>query len=118
MAPWASACRVLSAAQRRSLADHRVRSTGCFLGRRGIRKLVVTENVTLDGVMQAPGRPGEDTRGGFSHVGWALPYHDAAKAAAMGGGVAQARALLPAGGPTRTSTRSGRYARTTRSPPS
>ena len=59
-----------------------------------MRKVVVTEKVTLDGVMQAPGRPGEDTRGGFSHGGWALPYHDAAKAAAMGGGVAQAGALL------------------------
>ena len=59
-----------------------------------MRKLVVTENVMLDGVMQAPGRPGEDTHGGFSHVGWAVPYDDAAKAAAMGGGVAQAGALL------------------------
>ncbi|MEV1131274.1 dihydrofolate reductase family protein [Agromyces sp. NPDC049794] len=34
------------------------------------------ESVTLDGVMQAPGRPDEDTRGGFSDGGWALPYQD------------------------------------------
>jgi dihydrofolate reductase len=34
-------------------------------------KLVVVENLSLDGVMQAPGRSDEDTRGGFIHGGWA-----------------------------------------------
>ena len=34
-------------------------------------KLVVIEHLTLDGVMQAPGRPDEDRRGGFEHGGWA-----------------------------------------------
>jgi dihydrofolate reductase len=38
--------------------------------------VVVFESVTLDGVMQAPGRPDEDTRGGFVHGGWAVPYAD------------------------------------------
>lgn len=39
-----------------------------------MRKIVVFVNVTLDGVMQAPGRPDEDTREGFPYGGWAAPY--------------------------------------------
>jgi hypothetical protein len=42
---------------------------------------VVTNSLTLDGVMQAPGRPDEDRRGGFEHGGWALPYMDPVMAA-------------------------------------
>lgn len=38
--------------------------------------ITVFESVTLDGVMQAPGRPDEDTRGGFADGGWAAPYQD------------------------------------------
>ena len=42
-----------------------------------MRKLIVSEFVTLDGVMQAPGGPDEDHNGGFEHGGWTLPYwHD------------------------------------------
>ena len=37
-------------------------------------KVVVFTNLTLDGVMQAPGRPDEDRRGGFEYGGWAMPY--------------------------------------------
>jgi len=39
-------------------------------------RLVVFMNLTLDGVMQAPGRPDEDVRGGFTHGGWATAYAD------------------------------------------
>lgn len=42
-----------------------------------MRKLLVHEFVTLDGIMQAPGAPDEDRDGGFAHGGWTLPYwHD------------------------------------------
>ncbi len=37
-------------------------------------KVIVFTNLTLDGVMQAPGRPDEDRRDGFEHGGWATPY--------------------------------------------
>jgi dihydrofolate reductase len=39
-------------------------------------KVVVTNHLTLDGVMQAPGRPDEDLRDGFAHGGWAAPRTD------------------------------------------
>jgi len=42
-----------------------------------MRKLIVSEFVTLDGVMQAPGGKDEDLDGGFEHGGWTWPYwHD------------------------------------------
>jgi dihydrofolate reductase len=39
-----------------------------------MRKLIVSEFVTLDGVMQAPGGKDEDRDGGFEHGGWTMPY--------------------------------------------
>jgi dihydrofolate reductase len=42
-----------------------------------MRKLIVSEFITLDGVIQAPGGDKEDTDGGFAHGGWTMPYwHD------------------------------------------
>jgi dihydrofolate reductase len=59
-----------------------------------MRKIVVTNSLTLDGVMQGPGRPDEDRRGGFEHGGWALPYKDPVMMTAMGEGMAQGADLL------------------------
>ena len=42
-----------------------------------MRKIIVSEFISLDGVMQAPGGKDEDTDGGFAHGGWTWPYwHD------------------------------------------
>ena len=58
-------------------------------------KVVVFMNLTLDGVMQAPGRPDEDTRGGFKHGGWAvMPNDDPEIGRAMGARMAQSGPLL------------------------
>lgn len=42
-----------------------------------MRKIIVLEHISLDGVIQAPGGPEEDTSGGFTHGGWISPYSDA-----------------------------------------
>ena len=57
-------------------------------------KVVVVNNVTLDGVMQAPARPDEDRRGGFTRGGWALPYNDEVMAQRMGRNMSQGGSLL------------------------
>ena len=51
-----------------------------------MNKIIVNLNLSLDGVMQAPGRADEDPRGGFMYSGWGAPYFDpvAGKAAAEG----------------------------------
>jgi dihydrofolate reductase len=59
-----------------------------------MRKIVVTNSLTLDGVMQAPGRPDEDQRGGFEHGGWAMAYKDPVMMQAMGEGMGQGADLL------------------------
>ena len=56
-----------------------------------MRKITVFTNLTLDGVMQAPGRPDEDKRGGFPYGGWAAPYAAMTQA---GGGMSDAAPLL------------------------
>jgi dihydrofolate reductase len=59
-----------------------------------MRKISVINSLTLDGVMQAPGRPDEDRRGGFEHGGWAVPYNDAVMGRVMGQGMAEGGPLL------------------------
>jgi dihydrofolate reductase len=55
---------------------------------------VTFTSVTLDGVMQAPGRRDEDTRGGFEHGGWAVPYSDDVMGKVAGESMASTGALL------------------------
>ncbi|EMJ66732.1 MULTISPECIES: dihydrofolate reductase family protein [Leptospira] len=48
-----------------------------------MRKIIVLSFITLDGVMQAPGGPEEDTSGGFKYGGWTAPYFDEASGKVM-----------------------------------
>jgi dihydrofolate reductase len=57
-------------------------------------KIVAFTSLTLDGVMQAPGRPDEDRRGGFAHGGWAIPYADSVLGTVSGESMASTGALL------------------------
>jgi dihydrofolate reductase len=58
-------------------------------------KVVLINNLTLDGVMQAPGRADEDTRGGFEHGGWAVvPNDDPDIGRALGERMAASSGLL------------------------
>jgi dihydrofolate reductase len=57
-------------------------------------KLIVNLNLSLDGVMQAPGRADEDTREGFKYGGWAGPYFDPVMAQIAAEGIATSPALL------------------------
>ena len=57
-------------------------------------RIVVINHLTLDGVMQAPGRQDEDTRDGFQHGGWSPPYGDAVMSDALGARMAQSGGLL------------------------
>jgi dihydrofolate reductase len=59
-----------------------------------MRKIVVSEFVTLDGVMQAPGGKDEDLDGGFEHGGWVAPLWDDGIGAAFFEAIANADALL------------------------
>jgi dihydrofolate reductase len=57
-------------------------------------RVVVINHLTLDGVMQAPGRPDEDTREGFEHGGWAQAGNDEVIGAALGARMAESGGLL------------------------
>jgi hypothetical protein len=79
-------------------------------------RIVISEFMSLDGVVQAPGGPDEDTDGGFAHGGWSHPFFDPevmggafddalAKAEALCSGAAHGR-RWPRRGPSEPATRS------------
>jgi dihydrofolate reductase len=57
-------------------------------------RIVVNAFLTLDGVMQAPGGPGEDPEGGFLHGGWQAPYDDDVTGRLVTEGIADADGFL------------------------
>ena len=57
-------------------------------------RLVVNENLTIDGVMQSPADPDEDRRDGFEHGGWAPPYFDQVMGDWAAEGMARGGAML------------------------
>ena len=59
-----------------------------------MRKLTISEFVSLDGVMQAPGGADEDTEGGFRHGGWQMGYFDDVAGERIGASMAQTGAFL------------------------
>jgi len=59
-----------------------------------MRKISVTVSLSLDGVMQAPGRPDEDVRGGFTRGGWANGYNDEVMGRRMAEGMSKDGVLL------------------------
>ena len=59
-----------------------------------MRTITVFTSVTLDGVLQAPGRPDEDPRGGFDRGGWAAPYSDEVMGRVAAEGMAGPGSLL------------------------
>ena len=59
-----------------------------------MRRVEVLLSISLDGVIQAPGLPEEDTRGGFAHGGWAAPYNDDVMGRKMAEGMAEPGEML------------------------
>ena len=59
-----------------------------------MRSIRATVFVTLDGVAQGPGRPDEDTRGGFTHGGWGPRYNDEVMGRELAAGMARPGDML------------------------
>jgi len=84
-----------------------------------MRKVIVNEWMSLDGVVHAPGAPDEDTSGGFKHGGWHMRYFDELSQQKVVEGFAETGGMLLGPAPTRSSPPTGRTRRTkSRSSPS
>jgi dihydrofolate reductase len=89
-------------AQAATVAKHPIRASAHRVRRRvgerltevDMSRITAVENVTLDGVMQAPGSPDEDTRGGFEHGGWGAAYTDEVSMQVAAKGMATEGAML------------------------
>src|SRR4051812_25090671 len=58
-------------------------------------RIVISEFISLDGVVQAPGGAEEDTDGGFRHGGWSMPFFDAeVMGAAIGEAASRVEAIM------------------------
>jgi hypothetical protein len=80
-------------------------------------QIILSDFMSLDGVVQAPGGREEDTDGEFAHGGWSMPYFDVdAMGSAIGDVMAAPRPSCSAGAPGRGWPPRGRAARATRSP--
>src|SRR5260370_39086032 len=76
-------------------ANHRRRPSGPDTETESsMSKVILFVSITADGVMQAPGRPDEDRRGGFAYGGWATPYADSVLGSVAGGLMGARGALL------------------------
>lgn len=73
-----------------------------------MRKVIVNEWMSLDGVVQAPGAADEDTTGGFEHGGWHLRYFDDLSRRWVAENLTGAVASCSGAAPTRTSRPIGR----------
>ena len=73
-----------------------------------MRKVIVNEFMSLDGVVQAPGAADEDTTGGFKHGGWNLRYLDELSRQRILGGIVGAGGFLLGRRTTRSSPATGR----------
>jgi hypothetical protein len=81
-----------------------------------MRKLIVSTFLTLDGVMQAPGGPGEDDSGGFAHGGWSVNYWDEQMGQVMGEAMSTPFDLVLGRKTTTSSPHIGRTPQTIRAP--
>jgi hypothetical protein len=78
-----------------------------------MRKVIINEQLSLDGVMQGPGGADEDTSGGFPHGGWAMQYFDESMGKAAGEGMGSSGGILLGRKTTRSSPGTGRTRATT-----